>query len=225
MLYYLPLYLEAVQGLSPTLTGLGLLGITGGVLPSSSIVGIVMSRTGSFRWAVWCGWCITTLGTGLMILFGSNTSTATWVLIFIVIGFGHGFLLSGMGICAQAVSPTRDVAYAVAMYSFVRTFGMCVGVAIGGAVFSNQLPKTLAEAGLPSAIAIDSTSYVLQLKSPSITPEYRASVAEAYAQALRTVFEVLTGISALGGIISLAIIPYTMDKPLDSEHVFITEPE
>lgn len=225
MLYYLPFYFEAVRDFSPTLAGVTLLGITGGMFTSSAIVGVVMSRLGSFRWAIWGGWCITTLGTGLMILFGSNTSPAMWAPVFVVIGLGHGLLLSGMVICAQAISHTRDVAYAAAMYSFARTFGFCVGVAIGGAVFSNQLPKKLAEAGLPSAIATDATSYVVQLAGASISSEYRARVAGAYAQALRTVFEVLTGISACGGIISLAITPHTMDKPLDSEHVLRTEPE
>lgn len=225
MLYYLPLYLEAVKRLSPTLTGVGLLGITGGLLPSSAIVGIIMSRTGSFRWAIWAGWCVTILGTGLMLLFGPNSGTATWVVVFVVLGLGHGLLLSGMGICVQAISHSRDVAFAVAMYSFVRTSGMCIGVGISGTIFSNQLPKTLAAAGLSPTIAIDATSYFLELKSMPVSPEYRDDVSEAYAQALRTVFEALTGISALGGIISLMIKSHTMNKPLESEHVFRRESE
>lgn len=225
MLYYLPFYFESVRDYSPTLAGVTLLAITGGMFSSSAVVGVVMSRLGSFRWAVWAGWGVTTLGTGLLILLKSDTNPGTWAPVLVVIGLGHGLLLSGMVICAQAIAQTRDVAYAAAMYSFARTFGFCLGVAIGGAVFTNQLPKRLAEAGLPSSIATDATSYVVQLTGDSLSPEYRASVARAYAQALRTVFEVMTGISVAGGIISLAIRPHTMDKPLDSEHVLRPEQE
>ena len=49
MLYYFPVYLEAVKDLSPTLTVVGTLGITCGPFPSSSVAGIVVSRTGHFR--------------------------------------------------------------------------------------------------------------------------------------------------------------------------------
>lgn len=226
MLYFMPLYFEAVLYYSPTLAGVSCIGILGGLFICSAIVGVVMTRLGRFRWAVWGGWFVTTLSTGLMILFDSNTSASTWAPVFVVIGIGHGLLLSGMVICAQAIAHTRDVAYAAAMYTFARTFGFCIGVAIGGAVFSNQLPKKLAEAGLPSSIATDATSYVVHLAGASIAPEYRARVAVAYAQATRPVWGVITGISACGLIISLAIAPHTMDKPLDSEHVLRrTEPE
>lgn len=225
MLYFLPFYFESVRDFSPTLAGVTLLGISGGMFTCSAIVGVVMSRLGKFRWAIWGGWCVTILGTGLLILFNSHTKPSTWAPIFVVIGIGHGLLLSGMVIGAQAIADTRDMAYAAAMYSFARTFGYCVGVAIGGTVFSNELPKKLAEAGLPSSIATDAASYVVQLGGASLAPEFRASVAGAYAQALRTVFEVLTGISVCGGIISLAITHHTMDVPLDSEHVLRPEPE
>ena len=72
MLYYIPIYLEAVKDLSPALTGVGVLGITCGLFPSSCVAGIVISRTGHFRWAIWTGWTITTLGTGLLLQFGGD---------------------------------------------------------------------------------------------------------------------------------------------------------
>lgn len=223
MLYYLPFYFESVRDFSPILAGTALLGISVGMFICSAIVGVVMTRLGRFRWAIWGGWCVTTLGTGLLILLDSNTKPSTWIPVFIIIGIGHGLLLSGMVIGAQAIAETRNVAYANAMYSCARTFGFCVGVAIGGTVFSNELPKKLAKAGLPSIIATDATSYVVQLAGDSLAPEFRANVARAYAQALQTIFKVLTGISVCGGIISLAITSHSMDKPLDSEHVLRTE--
>ena len=128
-----PIYLEAVKDLTPTLTGVGALGITCGLFPSSSIASIVVSRTGHFSWVIWTGWTINTLGTGLLLQFGTHTGTGTWASIFCVIGFGHGFLLSALGVAAHAAADPKDAAHAVAMYTFVRTLGMV----IGGSVFQN----------------------------------------------------------------------------------------
>ena len=224
MLYYLPIYLEAVKDLSPTLTGVGLLGITCGLFPSSSIVGILVTRTGNFRWAIWTGWGITTLGTGLMLLFGTHTSTATWAGIFFVIGFGHGFLITALGVSAQAAASSRDVSYAVAMYSFMRTFGMVIGVAIGGSIFQNRLPHYLEGAGVAienaETIAKNADGYVTILRQIPASSLERQVIVGAYAQAFRVVFGVLTGISGLGGVASLAIRHHDMDRELDSEHMF-----
>ena len=227
MLYYFPIYLEAVKDLSPTLTGVGALGITCGLFPSSSVAGIVVSRTGHFRWAIWTGWTITTLGTGLLLEFGTHTSTAAWASIFCVIGFGHGFLLSALGVAAQAAADPKDAAHAVAMYTFMRTLGMVIGVAIGGSIFQNRLPGYLENAGVPIASAVEvlqnADGYVTILQTIPKASSYRQAIVGAYAQALRAVFGSLTGISALGGLVSLAIRHHDMDRGLDSEHVFRRE--
>ena len=227
MLYYLPIYLESVKDLSPTITGVGLLGITCGLFPSSTLVGIVVSRTGHFRWAIWTGWVITTLGTGLLLLFGTHTNTATWASIFFVIGFGHGFLLSALGVSAQAAASSGDVSYAVAMYSFMRTLGMVIGVAIGGSIFQNRLPRYLEDARIPVESALEiaknADAYVTILRQMPISSPSRQAIVGAYAQAFRVIFGVLTGISSLGGLASLTIQHHTMDRELDSEHVFRRE--
>ena len=38
----------------------------------------------------------------------------------------------------------QAIAYAAAMYTFTRTFGICIGVAVGGSVFQNELQNILA---------------------------------------------------------------------------------
>ena len=229
VLYYLPIYLETSKDLSPTLTGVGALGLSCGLFPSSSLVGIVVSRTGHFRWAIWIGWSITILGTGLLLLLGTHTNTATWVCIFFLIGFGHGLLLSALGISAQAAANSEDVSYAVAMYAFMRTLGMVIGVAIGGSIFQNRLPRYLEDGGIPTESAAHITknadAFVTMLQQMAKSSSERRTIVEAYAQALRVVWGVLTAISVLGGITCLTIRHHNLDRELDSEHVFRREPD
>ena len=55
LLYYLPLYLEAVKGHSPVLTGVVMLPSTFGISPAAVIAGVLISVTSSYRWTLWLG--------------------------------------------------------------------------------------------------------------------------------------------------------------------------
>ena len=218
-LYYIPFYLESVKNYSPTVTGLAVMPLTGALLPTSVIIGRLMTRFGKFRWAVWLGWLFTILSTGLLILLGTDTQTYAWVLIFLVVGLGRGLVLMSLNFSIQAMADVKDVAYAAAMYTFQRTFGMCIGVAVGGAVFQNQLRTHLSNLRLPASVANNAESFVQVLKTLPQQSTEHVAFTEAYSQAFANVFEVLTGIAGLAGILSLFIKEFTMDKGLGSDHI------
>lgn len=159
-----------------------------------------MTKFGRFRWAIWCGWAITIAGTGMLVLLDVHIRTYAWILIFVVVGLGHGLI-------------------AAAMYTFTRTFGMCIGVAIGGAVFQNQLKKHLVDQGLLTSVATDAEGFVVNLKALAKTSPQYQNYTLAYAKSFENVFEVLTALAGLAGLLSLLIKEFSMDKELDSEHV------
>jgi hypothetical protein len=109
MLYYLPLYYEAVKEMSPIMAGVAVFPQTFTVAPASVAVGIIGTVTGRFRWAVWSGWVLMTLGMGLMYLLDVHTSTVKWVFINLVAGLGAGMLFPSMSygvqVCAPALAP------------------------------------------------------------------------------------------------------------------------
>ncbi|KAL8889534.1 MAG: hypothetical protein Q9215_003188 [Flavoplaca cf. flavocitrina] len=217
-LYYIPFYFESVKDYSPTITGLALLPLTGAMLPTSVVIGRLMSRFGCYRWAIWLGWVTAITGTGLLILLGVDTRVFTWVVIFLVVGLGHGLILMSLNFSVQAMADTQNVAYAAAMYTFTRTFGMCVGVAAGGTVFQNELKKQLDDLQLPTAVAKDAEKFVTTLKVlPKDSGEYQHYIL-AYAESFKVVFVVLTALTGLAGLLSLLIKEHTMDRVLDSEH-------
>jgi MFS family permease len=200
------------------MNGVALLPITCGLLPASVIVGVLMSKYGRFRPAVWAGWIVTVLATSLLCLLGTNTSIATYVVIFLCVGLGQGLLLSSLNFTVQAIASTQDVAYAAALYAFLRGVGLCLGVAIGGTIFQNFLSRYLAQAGLPTAIAGDAEGFIATLKSLQES-KYKEDLLHAFSRAFVGLFAILSGISTLGGFVSLAVRKHGMDKPMDSEHV------
>ncbi|CCX34735.1 Similar to Uncharacterized MFS-type transporter C1399.02; acc. no. Q9HE13 [Pyronema omphalodes CBS 100304] len=58
-LYYVSFWIEAVKGKGPIATGVALLPVTCGLVPSSIVVGKAITRFSSVRWAIWSEWTLT----------------------------------------------------------------------------------------------------------------------------------------------------------------------
>jgi hypothetical protein len=123
LLYYLPLYYEAVKNMSSIDAGLAVLPETLSLVPASVITGLVVTRTGSYRWAIWIGWITTTIGLGMLILLDVNTSTGRWIGLNLIVGLGTGMLFGAMAFAVQASVSVDSVAVAVCMFSFFRSLG------------------------------------------------------------------------------------------------------
>ena len=65
-LYYLCFYFAAVQLASPLRSGIGLLPAVALSLPGSIVVSLLITRWGRYRWAVWGGWAVTAMASGLL---------------------------------------------------------------------------------------------------------------------------------------------------------------
>ena len=210
-LYYLTFWLESVLQYTPILSGVSQLAVSFGFLPASAVTGILITRLNRYRWAIWIGWGLTTLGTGLTILFSTPIATAGWVIIFIMTGVGQGLLLTSLIFSAQATTVPENHAHAAATFSFFRTFGQSVGVAIGGTVFQNQLSQFLQWRGLPTDISQDAEGY-LQTLLASTDIEFESKVLQAYGQAFQALFIVLTAVCGLACVISLFIKGVDLDN-------------
>lgn len=183
------------------------------MLPVSVIAGILMTHTGRYRWCLWVGWPLTTLASGLLILLNSDTKTAVWVILLIVAGVGHGFLLGPGLFAAQTTCTQDDAAVATSVYSFLRSFGMCLGVALGGTVFQNGLKARLADDGLPAWIATDAAAYAQRLRDmqdAGTKPAVRQMIQDDFAQGFQAVMALLTGVGA-GGFFLSAFIKRVLD--------------
>jgi len=208
----------SVKGYTPIRTGISLFPVLVTLIPAAVIVGIFISRLNSFRGAIWAGWVITTAGTGLTILFDRHTSTAIWAVILVVLGIGHGLLLNAQNFATQAICKPRQEGAAAAMYAFLRSFGMAVGVSIGGSVFQNVLAAKLRRLGLPEEIAYDAESYVVTLHALPDGSEYKETVLGAYAHGFQGLFTCFCAIAAAAGLASLFIKHYDLNRNLESEH-------
>lgn len=121
----------SVYGSSATRAGIELIPVAIFVLPGSILVSILTSRTGRYRWAIWTGWTISTVGCGLWILFDRRTRFVIYAVLIAVYGIGAGMVLTAVNVGIQAIAKTEDAAMAASMYGFFRSLGMPLGVAVG----------------------------------------------------------------------------------------------
>ncbi|KAI5206978.1 hypothetical protein AUEXF2481DRAFT_31628 [Aureobasidium subglaciale EXF-2481] len=219
-LYYLVLWLLAVKEMSEIMAGVCVLPLGMTVVPVSGLTGTIITRVGRYQWAVWSGWVIATLGIGILVLLHPGTSTVEYVFMFICAGIGLGLLMNSLSAAVQAISPTKDIAYASSMFAFMRSLGLCLGVSIGGTIFQNLLSRRLSHFGLSTELAENAEVYVALLRSTPASAE-KILMKEMINWAFQRLFAIICGISAFGMAISVLIGRYSLDKELDSQHVIV----
>ncbi|KAI5202056.1 putative efflux pump antibiotic resistance protein [Aureobasidium subglaciale] len=217
-LYYLVLWLLAVKEMSETMAGVYILPLGMTVVPVSGLTGTIITRVGRYQWAVWSGWMIATLGIGILTLLHPSTSTVEYVFMFICAGIGLGLLMNSLSAAVQAISPTKDIAYASSMFAFMRSLGLCLGVSIGVTIFQNLLSRRLRHFGLSIELAENVEVYVALLRSAPASAE-KTLMKDMINWAFQRLFAIICGISGLGMAISVLIGSYSLDKELDSQYV------
>ena len=219
-LYYLPLYYEAVKGYTPIVTGVALFPETFTVAPAAGITGVIITKTGRYRWAIWAGWVLTIIGTGILYLLDVDTSITAWIFINLVSGLGLGLLFPSMAFSIQASTSNKDLAFAVALYSFFRAFGQALGVAIGGTVFQNTMKLKLMAypqlAGQATEYSKDAAALVQIIKTME-DGLMKTDIIRGYMDSLKVVFIATCGLAAAGLLSSLLVRGLDLNRALETE--------
>ncbi|WP_411105340.1 DHA2 family efflux MFS transporter permease subunit [Streptomyces sp. cmx-4-9] len=188
---YLPTFLQVVQGVSPTLSGVHMLPMVLGMLISSTASGQIVSRTG--RWKVFpiLGTGVTALG--LLLLHQLHRTSSTWEMsvYFFVFGAGLGLVMQVLVLVVQNAVSYADLGVATSGATFFRSIGASFGVAIFGTIFTNQLDGKLtgALAGVPLPPGADAARLEADPRAIGALPaELRPRVLDAYATSITDVF-------------------------------------
>ncbi|MFD7259747.1 DHA2 family efflux MFS transporter permease subunit [Streptomyces sp. NPDC059874] len=188
---YLPTFLQVVQGVSPTMSGVHMLPMVLGMLISSTASGQLVSRTG--RWKVFpiAGTAVTAVG--LLLLHQLNRTSSTWEMsvYFFVFGAGLGLVMQVLVLVVQNAVSYADLGVATSGATFFRSIGASFGVAIFGTVFTNRLDDKLATAlaGVPLPPGAGAKQLEADPRAIAALPaELRPRVLDAYASAITDVF-------------------------------------
>jgi hypothetical protein len=225
-LYYMPLYFEAAKGMSPVKAGIALFPWTFTTGPAAIVVGLLIAKTGKYRWAIWLGWTLAAGGIGLLTTFEADTPASLWIPISMVSGLGMGILYSAMSFAIQAAASNRDLPFAAALYSFFRSFGQMLGVAVGGVIFQNQvkynLEKYPAVASNADSYSKDASALVEVIKSmPLSQAGEKAVIISSYVDSLKVLWAAMCGFACLALIIAVLFTKsFSLTRELETEQGF-----
>jgi EmrB/QacA subfamily drug resistance transporter len=204
-LSYLPLFLQVVHGVSPTISGLYLLPMVLGMLLTSIGSGQIIARTGRYKVFPIVGTAILTVA--LFLMSTLDETTATWQLnvYFFLLGFSLGLIIQVLVIAVQNTVSYADLGAATSGVTFFRTIGGSFGVSVFGAIFANQLAHQLSDAlagkTLPkgfSVASVQSNSSMLK----ALPPALREAILHAYSLALQPVFLTAVPVAAIAFILA-----------------------
>jgi EmrB/QacA subfamily drug resistance transporter len=212
-LIYLPIYLQAVKGMSATASGLAMLPLVVGIFTTSISGGQIMSRTGRYKWMPIAGSLI--VGGALVALSRLEVATTYALLALIMFCFGAGLGLT-MQVVVTAVQNTvdrRHMGAATAAVAFFRTMGGAIGTALFGAILNTQLSHHLSEvvpAAAQSRLA-GATSATNDVTAIRALPEpVHGWVLEAFTRSMDDVFLIAVPFMVVAFVIALTM----REKPL-----------
>ena len=153
---FLPRWFQFVHGFSPTDSGLAALPLMAGLIFSSIASGLIVARTGRYKW----------LTVGSIVVMGAATALLTqltadtplpivWFWMFLA-GLGVGPTFSVFTIIVQNAVPFHELGVATSNLTFFRQIGGTVALSIVGTIFGStfleQTGPQLAKAGVPTEV-------------------------------------------------------------------------
>jgi EmrB/QacA subfamily drug resistance transporter len=164
----IPLYLQIVQGASPTEAGLLLLPLMAGIMVASVVSGQVTARTGRYKIFPIIGTAAMTAAL-LLLSFRLGVDTPLWEadIYMALFGFGLGFCMQTLIIAVQNAVPARDMGVATASSTFFRQMGGTLGVAVFLSILFTVVGTKISEA----------------FRTVAPTPEFRAALADPAVRA------------------------------------------
>jgi len=201
---YLPLYLQIVHGASPTLSGLELLPMVGGMLITFVLSGQLVSRTGRYKIFPIIGSAVLALGLVFLTRLGSHTSFGFAAIDMFVVGLGLGLVMQILVVAVQNAVPHSQLGTATATATFFRTIGGAFGVAVLGAVFNTRLLSILRATGSPALLKLLQGGNLAENPAQihKLPIAERTVVINAFSHTLETVFVVAVPFAVVAFILS-----------------------
>ena len=232
VLSYLPTYLQMVYGYSATGSGLLLVPITIGMLVSSILSGVLVSRTNRYRLYPIVG-PLVAAGASFW-LSRLTTSSPVWQIsaATFLMGAGVGLFFQLLVTVVQNALPARYLGTATSGNNFFREVGVSLGASLIGAAFSSGLTSNLTDrigalARSADPAVLGSLAQFKDADTSSLTPALvnklptalHDAVASSYADALLPIFAWMIPLFVATSVIALLLPEVPLSQKTAMEQI------
>ncbi|GAB3098375.1 MFS transporter [Isoptericola nanjingensis] len=212
-------YFQLARDKSPTMAGVMTIPMIGGLFVSSTLSGLIITRTG--RWKGWLvsGALLLTAGLGLLGTIRYDTEYWHVAVFMAVMGVGVGMMMQNLVLCTQNQVAPADLGSASSLVTFFRSLGGAIGVSALGAVLAHRIPDYVAD-GLRNLgpkgaeLAQGATGGSGEIPDMDQVPEPLRGVLEsAYGHGIADVFL----IGACAALVAFLLVVFIKEVPLQTK--------
>jgi EmrB/QacA subfamily drug resistance transporter len=220
--FYLPPYFQAVQGSSPTKSGIEVMPTTLVVVVLAAIGGPLLSYWGKYKPMHIIGFALMTFGLGLCTMLNSETPIAACLIFQLIAASGFGIVISTMLPAVQVKLPESTTGVSAGSWAFLRGTGSLFGVAVPGAVFNvrfAQLLPTITSAAARASLTNGKAYSRASAKSTKkFGNEVKVEIINVFTQSLKSVWIVFAVVAGVGFALTWLEKEYKMRKELNTAY-------
>ncbi|KAI9206211.1 major facilitator superfamily domain-containing protein [Polychytrium aggregatum] len=210
--FYIPVFFQIVYGQTATQAGIAQIPLVLCVVFCSIASGLIVSRTGTYTVFYYVGFVLLGVGAYLVSLFDESSGSGPRIGFLVVCGCGIGLVIQMRIIGVQASVDRAHIAVATALTNFGQTLGGCLGLAIIGAIFNNQMRSGLTAASLPQALVdtvVQSPTAIYQI--PGLPASTIATIVHVFVEADSYAMRCVIPFAGLAFLLSLGVKQYRQE--------------
>lgn len=199
LITFLPVYLEAVRGASPSQTGLLLVPLTIGIGTGSLVTGRLVSRTGLTAVFPSLGLALVTLNLIALAIWASSLGTYALAGLLLWNGLFMGTVMGVVQVTVQFASGPLRLGEAAASVQFSRSIGAAFGTALVAALLFAVLSLKNPESARVFTIMIERAGEA----GPALSSASRTAAQADITEAFRAAFSLMAGFTAAGFLLAI----------------------
>ncbi|MBC9714028.1 MFS transporter [Streptomyces sp. TRM66268-LWL] len=132
-------YFQLARDKSPTMSGVMTIPMIGGLFVSSTLSGLIITKTGKWKGWLVSGGVLVTAGLGLLGTMRYDTPYWHLAIYMALMGLGIGMMMQNLVLCTQNQVDPSDLGAASSVVTFFRSLGGAIGVSALGAVMATRV--------------------------------------------------------------------------------------
>ncbi|MEU5362007.1 MFS transporter [Streptomyces sp. NPDC005925] len=199
----LPAFLQVVDGVSATESGLLMLPMTGGIVGASIVSGRLISHTGRYRALPVLGGSLCAVGMWLLSHLDADTPRLHYSVWMVVLGAGIGMVIPVLTLAVQNSVRPADLGTATGVTTCFWQIGGSAGAAVLGTLFADRLADALrAHAPTGAGGTLPGPESITPEAVHALPPALRDGYVRAYAETMPRIFLYLVPVLVLGLLIA-----------------------
>ncbi|MFF8572835.1 MFS transporter [Streptomyces sp. NPDC015408] len=207
---YFSQYFQLARDKSPTMSGLMTIPMIGGLFVSSTVSGIVITKTGKWKRWLLAGGVLLTAGLGMLSTMRYDTPYWHIAIFMALMGLGVGMMMQNLVLCTQNQVAPSDLGAASSTVTFFRSLGGAVGVSVLGSVMSSRISHyasdTIGQLSPQEQAAAAKASGSGAIPDMDMLPHgIREWLESAYGHGIADIFLYVAPIALIGFLVTLFI--------------------